>query len=49
MGSAMGSGLEVAAARKGYKEFVLAGIKKESSWKNLKGRIFLGKGDFIEE
>ena len=42
-------GHEVAAARRGYREFVLVGVKKESPWKDLKGRIFLGKGDFVEE
>lgn len=42
-------GHEVVAARKGYREFVLAGVKKESPWRNLRGRIFLGKGDFIDK
>jgi len=42
-------GHDVVAARRNYREFVLAGVKKESPWKDLKGRIFLGKGDFIEE
>ena len=34
-------GHEVAAARRGYKEFVLAGFKEESPWKDLKGRIYV--------
>jgi hypothetical protein len=42
-------GPDLATARRSYKEFVLAGIRKESPWKHLKGRIFLGKENFIEE
>lgn len=42
-------GPDLATARRSYKEFVLAGIRRESPWKHLKGRIFLGKEDFIEK
>lgn len=42
-------GHDVVTARRGYREFVLAGVKKESPWKDLKGRMFLGKGDFINK
>lgn len=40
---------DIVTARKSYRELVLAGIKKASPWKDLKGRIFLGKEDFKEE
>jgi len=42
-------GHDLVSARRGYREFVLAGLKKESLWKELGGRIFLGKESFIEE
>ncbi len=32
-----------------YKEFVLSGIEKESPWKDLKGRVILGKDSFIQK
>ncbi|MEO0292705.1 MAG: transposase [candidate division WOR-3 bacterium] len=32
-----------------YKKFVLEGIGKESPWKELRGRIFLGSKNFIEK
>lgn len=32
-----------------YKEFVLAGIKKESPWGELQGQILLGRENFIEK
>ncbi len=36
-------------AEKGYRDFVKAGIKEENPWKNLKGQILLGRGEFIEK
>jgi len=32
-----------------YKEFVLSGIEKEFPWKDLKGRVILGKDSFIQK
>ena len=40
-------GHNVVTARKSYREFVLEGVKEKSPWKDLQGRMFLGKGDFI--
>jgi len=36
-------------AQRAYEEFVLAGIGKEAPWKDLKGRIILGKDNFVEK
>ena len=36
-------------AREHYKEFVMAGIKEETPWRNLKGGIILGKEIFVEK
>jgi len=36
-------------SKKKYKKFVLEGIGKESPWRELRGRIFLGSKKFIEE
>jgi REP element-mobilizing transposase RayT len=35
-------------AEKQYSEFILSGIKKESPWEDIKGQIFLGSKEFIE-
>jgi len=42
-------GHDIVTARKAYRDFVITGIKKESPWKDLKGRTFLGKENFIEK
>ncbi len=42
-------GHNTSTARRAYRNLVTDGIKKESPWKNLKGRIFLGKEDFIRK
>jgi len=34
-------------AQKAYKEFVMSGIEREAPWKDLKGRIILGKEGFL--
>jgi len=36
-------------SKKKYKKFVFEGIGKESPWRELRGRIFLGSKKFIEE
>jgi len=36
-------------SKKKYKKFVLEGIGKESPWRELRGRIFLGSKKFIEK
>ena len=42
-------GNERRKARERYREFVLQGIGKEAPWKDLKGQVFLGSDQFIEE
>jgi hypothetical protein len=37
------------AARRKYQEFIADGIGKESIWKDLKGQIYLGDDDFVEQ
>jgi REP element-mobilizing transposase RayT len=37
------------SARRKYQEFVEEGIGAESIWKDLKGQIYLGDEDFVEE
>jgi len=41
-------GPDEASARQGYREFVAAGIGKESPWSKLQSQIFLGKETFID-
>jgi REP-associated tyrosine transposase len=36
-------------AQRLYRQFVMEGITKETPWKDLKGQIFLGDREFIEE
>jgi hypothetical protein len=36
-------------AQRLYHQFVMEGITKETPWKDLKGQIFLGDKEFIEE
>lgn len=36
-------------AQRSYEEFVLSGIGKETPWKDLKGRIILGKDSFVQK
>lgn len=36
-------------AKRSYKEFVLAGLKEESLWKSLKGKILLGDEGFVDK
>jgi REP element-mobilizing transposase RayT len=38
-----------AEARRKYQEFIADGIGKESIWKDLKGQIYLGDDDFVEQ
>ena len=38
-----------AGARRKYQEFVEEGIGAESIWKDLKGQIYLGDDDFVEQ
>lgn len=38
-----------AGARRKYEEFVADGVGAESIWKDLKGQIYLGQEDFIEQ
>lgn len=42
-------GDEVGTAQKRYKEFVIAGIQKESPWGEIQGQILMGKTGFIEK
>ena len=39
-------GHDIATARKAYRDFVITGIKKESPWKDLKGRTFFRQRKF---
>jgi len=41
-------GPDRAAARQRYRDFVAAGIGRESPWRQLKSQLFLGKETFIE-
>lgn len=34
-------------AQQAYREFVISGMEKEAPWKDLKGRIILGRDDFV--
>jgi len=34
-------------AQQAYREFVTSGMEKEAPWKDLKGRIILGRDDFV--
>jgi putative transposase len=38
-----------AAASESYQQFIEDGIAKESIWKDLKGQIYLGDNDFVEQ
>lgn len=40
---------KAARAKKEYRKFVLSGIKAETPWDGLQGRVFLGDQDFINE
>lgn len=42
-------GKRQAGARRKYQEFIAEGMGKESIWKNLKGQIYLGDDDFVEQ
>jgi len=42
-------GSTIAQATANYRDFVLAGISKESPWEKLKGQIYLGNDKFIEQ
>jgi putative transposase len=36
-------------AARSYKEFVMAGLKEDSPWKNLRGQILLGDAGFVDK
>jgi hypothetical protein len=38
-----------AGARRKYQQFIEEGMSAESIWKNLKGQIYLGDDDFVEQ
>lgn len=42
-------GSTIIEATTNYKDFILAGINKESPWEKLKGQIYLGNDKFIEQ
>jgi REP-associated tyrosine transposase len=42
-------GTRRAIARRKYQEFITEGIDQESIWKDIKGQIYLGDDDFVDE
>jgi putative transposase len=42
-------GSEKKQAVRSYKEFIMAGLKEDSPWKNLKGQILLGEEGFVDK
>jgi hypothetical protein len=38
-----------ASARRKYQQFIEEGMSAESIWKDLKGQIYLGDDDFVEQ